>query len=566
MSARLASPPPPRHLVSRGLCALALAAIASGCIGGIADPTGSAAPGGGSPPGVTPGVVGGVPVTPDPPGCTNEAPLEARIWKLGDDQWSNAVADLLPGVMAPAIATPGMSKAAFVNVEGQYPVTGALLVDLSSSAKAAAAAAVQNLPQRLACPAADAACAQAWVEKFATRAFRRPLDATDKAELQKVYQFGAGTSVANGVRLVIEAVLQSPSFIYRSELGKTPSPGKPVELNSYELASSLSFFLLGSIPDEPLWQAAQDGTLAKQDVYTRELNRLLSLPRVRANLSSVLLKWVGLGDGVTTELPSEQFPDYTADLRAAMTSEADRFFQDVLANGGTLGDLLSSRKTFVNDKLAALYGVPYNGKGEWVPVTLPAEQRSGVLTQAGFLVSKSRGEAMVHRGKWVREQLLCGTIPDPPPGINTDPPAGLNLTSRAFSEMRMADPTCGACHTLMDGVGLAFENYDPLARYATMGPNHAPIDASGFIKGTDVDAKINGALDLATRLSASKQARLCVETKLLSYSLGNELEYSDNRCDVQRLDAQIKTGGGRLMDLVAAIAQSPGFRTRTGGQ
>lgn len=198
-------------------------------------------------------------------------------------------------------------------------------------------------------------------------------------------------------------------------------------------------------------------------------------------------------------------------------------------------------------------------------VTLPAAQRSGVLTQGGFIASKSRGEVMVHRGKWVREELLCGSIPDPPPGINTDPPTG-NLTSRQFSEMRMADPTCGACHSLMDGIGLAFENYDPLGRYSTKGPNNTPIDASANLVGTDVDGKVNGALELATKLGGSQQARLCLETKLLSFSLGDELAYSANRCDVQRLDNQIKAGGGRLIDLVAAIAQSPGFRTRTGGQ
>jgi hypothetical protein len=179
-------------------------------------------------------------------------------------------------------------------------------------------------------------------------------------------------------------------------------------------------------------------------------------------------------------------------------------------------------------------------------------------------VNQSRGEPIVHRGKWVREQLLCGDMPDPPAGINTTPPVDPNMTSRQFSEMRINDPTCGACHQLMDGIGLTFGRYDAISRYVTKDDQGRPIDPSGQIEGSDVAGPVADVLQLAQKLSGSAQVRACIETRMLAYALGRDVDAKAFACEQQKIDAQIAAGGYRLLDLMGAVALSPAFHARGG--
>jgi hypothetical protein len=481
---------------------------------------------------------------------------------MTDEEYQRAVADLLPGVTVPEVSTPGRSSAEFVDDADLYPVSGALVSDLHSAARDVAAAAVADLPARMGCAPgqADRACADAFIERFATRAYRRPLDAADRQALSTLFAAGATDSVSGGVQLVIEGVLQSPSFLYRTELGP-PGAGARFELTAYERASALSFFLLGSIPDDGLMAAAADGSLTTPQGYARQVQRLLAEPRARQNLVRVMNKWVGLGAGVTTELDPDQYPLYDDALKASMVEEANRVFADLLANGGSFADMLTGRRTFVDQRLAAVYGVPYSGTG-FVATTLPADQRSGLFTQAAFIANQSRGEPIVHRGKWVREEILCGDMPEPPAGVNTTPPVDPNLTSRQFAQMRMNDMSCGACHQLMDGIGLTFGHYDAVGRFITKDDHGRPIDPSGEVEGSDVAGPVGDILQLAQRLSSSEQARGCIETRMLSYALGRELSPDAVRCEQQQIDGALKAGGYRLLDLMGAIAQAPAFQVR----
>jgi hypothetical protein len=308
-------------------------------------------------------------------------------------------------------------------------------------------------------------------------------------------------------------------------------------------------------------RAAADGSLATPQGYAREVQRLLGQPRVRQNLVRVMNKWVGLGAGVTTELDPEQYPLYDDALKQSMVEEANRVFADLLASGGSFADLLTGRRTFVDQRLAAVYGVPYSGTG-FVQTTLPADQRVGLFTQAAFIANQSRGEPIVHRGKWVREEILCGDMPEPPAGVNTTPPVDPNLTSRQFAQMRMNDKTCGACHQLMDGIGLTFGHYDAVGRFITKDDQGRLIDPSGEVEGSDVAGPVGDILQLAQRLATSEQARGCIETRMLSYALGRELSPDAVRCQQQQIDGALKAGGYRLLDLMGAIAQAPAFQVR----
>jgi hypothetical protein len=560
--------------------AVALAAIAvTGCVGSVGDAD-HAAPGDqpGAPDPAGPGPASGPPGSAPEPvaSACKAAPPPARIWRISDQQYRVAVGDLLPGLDIPEITTPGRSRAEFINVAELYPVSGALAVDLRTAAKTVAAAAVQNLAARLGCGPGqnERDCASAFVQRLVTRGVRRPLEPAERQAYEKLFASGAERSVADGVRLCIEALLQSPSFLYRTELG-TPGATGRVSLAPYELASALSFFFTDTVPDAELLKAAEDGSLGRAEGYDRQVARLVAQPRVRETLSRVFLKWIGLGAGVTTELSSDDYPMYDEGLRQALTDEATHFFSDALEHGGSLLSLFTSRKTFVDKRLAMLYGVPFPSSGVgadgFAEVTLPASERAGFLTQGGFVVSKSRGEMVVHRGKWVREELLCGTIPAPPAGLVAEPAPG-DLTARQQADLRIKNGTCGACHQLMDPLGLTFEHYDGMARYATRDSRGMPVDASGELRNSDIDGPVRDAIQLGERLAQSQQARLCVATRMLAYAVGRDSDgedapnVEDARCEAQQLDQQIGGGNGKLIDLMAAIARSPAFRTRGGGK
>jgi hypothetical protein len=480
---------------------------------------------------------------------------------LSDEQYAHVVSDLLPGVTAAPVTTPGRSAGEFVNMSERLPVTAAFASSLRTSVKAVASDAVKNLPALLACQAgmAEQACAEAFIDRFGARAFRRPLQAAERGGLVSLYTSGAATSQADGIELVLEGVLQSPSFLYRTELGAAATP---TTLTPYELASNLSFLVIDSIPDDELWRSAQDGSLAKPEVLTAQATRLLQTPRAHDNIARIFLKWLGLGAGITTELNAESFPEYDESLRASMLEESTRFLRNLLDQGGTLSDLVTSRKTFVDAKLAALYGVPYSGSG-FVETTLP-EARAGILTQAGVLVSKSRGHAIVIRGKFVRRDLFCQNVPSPPPNIDIQMFSGGGLSEREQSTARVNDPTCGACHRLMDPIGIAFQKFDQLARYVPQGSDGMPVDSSSSLSETDVDGAISSPLELATKLGQSTDARLCISRQMLTYALGRELGDAD-ACETERVAAQVQTAGGHLTDLIAAIAAGPNFGVRTGG-
>jgi hypothetical protein len=488
-----------------------------------------------------------------------------RIWRVSDEEYTNAVVDLLPGSMVPDVTTPGRTKGEFINMSERLPVTGALASNLRTSAKAVATQAVANLAGLLKCQTGqpDMACVGAFIDRFVPRAFRRPIENDERQALLSVYTLGAQTTQADGVELLLEAILQSPSFLYRTELGTPATPGKPTALTPYELATALSFLVTDSIPDDELWRTAQDGSLAMPSVFAAQVDRLLATPRAHDNIARIYLKWLGLGAGVVSELSAVDYPEYDDMLRQSMLEESSRFLAGLLSQNGTIADLLSSRKTFVDARLAAIYGVPYSGTG-FIAVTLPAE-RSGILTQAGIVASKSRGHQIVIRGKFVRRDLFCQDIPSPPPTVNIQMFSGMGLTERQQATARAMNTTCGPCHHQMDPIGISFEKYDALSRYKPVAADGTPVDSAGTLEGTDVDGPINSPLELADRLGRSNDARVCVSKQMLAYAFGRELTTAD-QCEQGRVAAQVQVMGGHLSDLVGAIVRSPVFGVRVGGQ
>jgi hypothetical protein len=564
-----------------GFSAAALGFALLGCNGTIVgadgtpeNPSNSAnpgdpnAPGGPGGPPITPTSV--IPDVPDPvtgKACTTATFTPARIWRLSDEQYSAVVADLLPGVTVPSVTTPGRGRDEFLVTDTALPVSSALSSDIRVSAKAVAKSAIADLGKLTGCASQDRGCAETFVTKFGARAFRRPVTNDEKSGLLGLYDVGAKENHGEGIKLIIEAILQTPSFWYRTEMGGGSADTKLIQLTGYEMASALSFYLLNSIPDAELWRAAEDGSLLKDEVIDQQVNRLLALPRVQENLTRVHLKWVGLGDGINVDLAS-QFPDFTNDLKTSLEQETKLFFADLLTKGGTMADVLTSRRGFVDQRLAMHYGVTAPGGSGFSEVTYPANQRAGIVTQAAILARYSLGHPVVLRGKYVREQLLCGSIGSPTnvPGIEEESNASANLPEREQSKRRADNPTCNACHQMMDPLGLAFVQYDNLARWKPNDKDGKPLDASGAISLTDdADGPVANAVELAKKMSESKTVRLCMAQQMYTYALGRDL-ISDDKCELQRIDAYVQANGGKLSQLVSGIIKSAAFRYRTGGK
>jgi hypothetical protein len=542
----------------------------SACRGAIVDGPAWGSSGNGSvkTPGSKPPANDAVPDVVDPATgkpCATDQFTGARIWRLTDEQYAAAISDLLPGIKAPDISTPGRNGTEFIDYAELLPVNSALLTDLRNSVDEVTRKAVADLPALLGCQVSPS-CVTGFIERFASRAFRRPLATDEKAELAALYASAGAESPAEGVRTVMTAILGSASFLYRTELGKGGSG--TVELTPHELASSLSFFLLNSIPDAELWSAASDGSIATGEGLKKQVLRLMALPRVQQNLARVALKWVGLGGGINPDL-ADKYKELTPELKASLEEETRLFFSSILTKDGTLGDVLTSSKGFVDQRLAMHYGLPGSAAGPsgYAEVSYPAVQRAGILTQGAILARYSLGNPVVFRGKYVRQELLCGQIPTPPniPAVEEETTAAAGLPEREQVKRRLAHPICGACHQMMDPIGLAFSNYDGLARYRSSDDAGKPIDSTADISNTDdVNGPVSGAVDLAHKLAKSPAVRACIEEKMYSYALGRMTAAIDS-CELKRIDAYLTGGGGKLSELFTGIIFSSAFRYRTGG-
>ncbi|WP_394841772.1 DUF1592 domain-containing protein [Pendulispora brunnea] len=412
----------------------------------------------------------------------------------------------------------------------------------------------------------EAACKRAFFEGFATRAFRRPLEPDERARMERLFDeartIGGGFSAA--LETTVSALLQSPGFLYREELGGAPA-GSTVHLTPYEMASELSFFLTGSMPDDTLLQAARDGTLSTPADLRREGARLLATPRGREQLAHFLDGWL-----VTTRLSGTTkdhaaYPAFDAKLLQSMREELDRDYADVMANGGTLQDLFTSNVSFVDGRLARLYGLPAPNPdaNAFQKVSLDPATRSGIMTRAGFLTVNSGYDYSnpIERGIFVRNAVLCIPPRPPPPNIPRNPSADGAKTTRQRFEQHTANPFCQTCHQGIDGVGFGFEQFDGLGVLRTS-EDGVPVDTSGFLHDSgDADGPFLGVAQLEDRIAQSAQMDKCFVRQMFRYAMGRGENARDqgSLSNLSRgFSAQTPIG-----ELALRIVEDRAFRERT---
>ncbi|MEZ4219952.1 MAG: DUF1592 domain-containing protein [Polyangiaceae bacterium] len=411
-------------------------------------------------------------------------------------------------------------------------------------------------------PASGQACQRTILEDFAKRAWRRPVT---QEEIDKLLAFVAlaqaeGDDEETGIKLALRAVLMSHNFLFRIELDGAPSSGAVRPLNAWELASRLSYFLWSSMPDDALFAKAESGALLEPDVLVAETRRMLQDPKAEALTDNFAGQWLYTRALVEHEPDANYFSGYDDGLRVAMEQETRSFFQEFLTQPHPVQDLLLANFGFVDGRLADHYGVSGVQGSSPQRVTFDDPLRGGLLGQASVLTITSypTRTSPVKRGRWVLAQLLCDKPPDPPPGVEAeiDPSPPVGTTQKDLLAKHREDPTCASCHSRMDPIGIALENFDGIGRYRSEDNGSAVDPTAELPDGT----ALNGPQSLAKAVANDDRFRSCVLEQMFTYALGRGRATTD----LPYFDEMLKNlgQGYNLQQAIEQIVLSEPFRMR----
>jgi len=411
----------------------------------------------------------------------------------------------------------------------------------------------------------EAACAKQIAENLARRAYRRPVTADDVARLMPFYEAGRkGGRFDDGIEQVVAAVLASPDFLYRGIRGpKGIVPNTEFALTDLELASRLSFFLWNTGPDDELLSLSASGGLTKPGAMEKQVRRMLADPKASSLVTSFAMKWLNLTTLDLVQPDPKLFPAFNEQLRHDFAREAEEFIGSILLQDHSVIELLTSDHTFLNDRLAGLYGVPDVIGPQFREVTLPEKERAGLLGKSAVLLRTSYGDrtSPVLRGAWVLDKLL-GTPPTPPPpntATDLSQKAGeAPKTVRARLEQHRDKASCNQCHGVIDPTGLALENFDAIGEWRTVDREaKAPIDARTVLPN---GVPINGPAELRAQLVAHPATFAeAVTEKLLMYAINRELEHFDMP-QVRAVVRNAAKDNYKFSSLVLGIVNTDAFR------
>jgi hypothetical protein len=414
----------------------------------------------------------------------------------------------------------------------------------------------------------DKGCARAFLQATGRRAYRRPLATTELDAFMSAYDgLRAVDDFDTTVRVLAQAMMQSPHFLYHLELDDPAHPSAPnsvARLPAFALASRLSFLFWGSVPDDALLDAAADGKLDTEAGLSTEARRLLEDARAADAISEFHSDWLGLSrlDGATRD--PTLFPEFSPELVTAMRAETGAFADYVIRKqAGDLRALLTDAVSFPTGPDLGLFGPGEATAGKDGVFALDATKRAGLVTQPAFLAAHSHSDqtSPILRGRALRERFFCQPLKDPPPTVVAKPPAlDPNLTTRErFAAHRTSGSSCISCHALIDDLGFALEHYDAIGRYRAT-ENGRPIDATGILNATDVDGAMDGAIELSKRLSDSEEVQSCYAKQWFRYALGRSEQKAD-ACSVDRLQ-KVLDGKGSIRDLLLSLSTSDSFVNR----
>ena len=367
-----------------------------------------------------------------------------------------------------------------------------------------------------------------------------------------------------GIQLALQRLLTDPEFLFRIERDPAGAqPGAAYALSDTALASRLSFFLWSSIPDAELLDTAIRGDLSDPDVLEAQVRRMLRDRRSRALVDNFAGQWLLLRNIPTVQPDPILFPTFDENLRAAFQRESELLVESTLREDRSVVDLVAADYTFVDERLAAHYGIPGVYGSRFRKVTLDG-RRAGLLGHGGLLTVTSypNRTSPVLRGKWVLENLLGAPPPPPPPDVPSFPERGEHgepATVRELLEMHRRNPACAGCHAPMDPLGFALEQFDAIGRWRTT-DGDAPIDAHGVMPTGDA---FDGLSGLTEMLAGNPQPLVrTVTEKLLAYALGRAIEYHDHPT-IRGIAREAEADDYRWSSVILGIVRSPAFQMRS---
>jgi hypothetical protein len=506
---------------------------------------------------------------------TDATPL-GRVVRLSHAQWENSVRDLLRLEAASGLSATFPTEASGGGYLFDNPAEALQVEQSLWGAYGPAAATLAQLVTRSSTSLSrivpgtsgdEGVRARAFVIEFGERAFRRPLSEGEITSYLEVYADGRtayddSTGFAAGLRLVIEAMLQSPLFLYRIEASSSVEAGR-VMLSDWEIAQRLSYFLTNSMPDDELFAAARAGQLTRLEGVEQQVARLLAEPAARAALGHFHDQLLNL-PAYTGIAPSPAlFPQVSSEFGSSLLASTRALLGDlVFGQQQGFADLMTTTRAFVDADLARLYGVSGSFGSELVAVELPAAERRGLFTQAGFLAANATGISPdpIHRGVFVAKRVLCREIAAPPDDVTPLPPSGIGTNRQIVEEHTESSPGCAYCHQQrINPYGFVFENYDAVGAYRTV-DNGLPVNAAAVPMLDGDTLPVTGALEFATALSTSREAHDCFAQHLFEYALGRNATEADQPM-IHSL-GQASLDGRSIIELVSSLALSPAFRER----
>jgi len=418
--------------------------------------------------------------------------------------------------------------------------------------------------------AAETTCATQFITSFGLEAYRRPVASAEQTDLLTLFTKvrGLGLSFNESLGAIVKSMIQSPNFLYHWEIGPTPpvvgSDGL-VPLTPWQLASRLASTIWETTPDDTLLQAAQSGQLTTPAQVASQVTRMLADPRAANGLFYFNEQWLfnfgSQGRDLTQPL-TKSSPLYTAAVAAGIATEFSDFVSSVYTGDGTLKSLFTAPYAYVNQDLAAIYGVTGPATG-FAKVALDPTKRGGIFTQTAFLATLASDGAdnPIYRGLSIYLKVLCGTIGSPPANV---PPVSFiaNGTTRQSYDAHGMSGCAAGCHNLFDPPGFSFENFDGNGSYRTTDANQ-PVDSTGsFLTPANATITFTNSLDLSTQLAQSAEAQTCVDRQWTRFILGRPETAAESGSMSLAFQKAAATAGFSLRDLMATLIQSKAFMYR----
>jgi len=504
------------------------------------------------------------------------------IRRLNTAEYENTVQKLLTvGAGTAATFLPDDQSSGFQNMAAALRVPQAVAEQYQRAAKSLAAGVATNATTVAPCadPAGEAACAEAYIRKFGEQAYRRPLSNEEVATYAKLFaDERARATYAKGISIIVETMLQSPHFLYKTEFGT--GAGVDRKLTPYELASQISYLATGSMPDEQLFAAAAADSLSTAAGREAQIRRLLPTAPATPWLRGFVLEWLGITKSVVATKDAVLFPTYDTGLQASIVEESHRFVDAIFNEGnGSVVSLFNADWSYADGTLASHYGVTGPTGAAWQKVAFTGE-RLGILTQAAFLTahSKTNDSFPITRGKILRTRVMCTAMPPPPDNIKIDPvPVSTTLTTRERFAAHSANPVCATCHTLIDPLGFGFENYDAVGTYRAM-ENGKTIDSSGEVRGIDpeVDGPFANGVEFARRIATSKVLKNCVSREAFRWGIGRVSldpvtdtaspdypKYLRDKSIIDAMEAKMASSNADMRELLTGLVSSDSYPFRS---